>query len=308
MKKEEFYIPSGNKENLIHCICWIPEEKICGVVQLVHGMVEYMDRYHDFACYLTEQGFAVIGHDHLGHGRSASCDEELGFFAEKDGYKYALADMYSVTQEGKKRWPNLPVFLLGHSMGSFFVRRYVTLYGAELAGAVIMGTGYYPLALTRAGKGLAKLMCATQGAKKRSELLYRITLGSNNRGFEETHPLSGWITKDVEIVERYSRDKFCTFRFTNSAYFDLFSLLEELAQKIDMELIPKSLPIFFVAGQDDPVGAKGEGVKTVYREFQALGLKEVSMKLYEGDRHEILNETDRQVVYRDLANWFSHHL
>ncbi len=308
MKKEEFYIPSKNKENLLHCIGWAPEGEIRGVVQLVHGMIEYMDRYHDFAVYLTEQGFAVIGHDHLGHGRSASCDEELGFFAEKSGYHYVLEDMYAVTTIGKKRWPGVPIFLLGHSMGSFFVRRYVTLYGHELAGAVVMGTGYYALPLAQLGKNLAKVMCRIQGPKERSDLIYQIALGSNNKGFEASDPLYGWLSKDPEILTKYGRDKFCTFRFTNSAYVDLFSILEELARGTDMERIPKDLPVFFVAGEDDPVGAKGEGVKKVYREFRELGLQEVSMKLYEGDRHEILNELDRQVVYQDLANWFSHHL
>ena len=227
MRKEEFYIPSTNKENLIHCICWSPEGEVRGVVQLVHGMVEYMDRYHDFAVFLTEQGFAVIGHDHLGHGRSASCDEELGFFAEKDGYRYVLLDVHAVTQEGKKRWPGVPHFLLGHSMGSFFVRRYVTVYGPELAGVVIMGTGYYPVALTKMGKHLAKVMCLTQGPTKRSQLLYQIALGANNKGFELSDPQYGWLSKDPLILEKYGQDKFCTFRFTNAAYLDLFSILDD---------------------------------------------------------------------------------
>lgn len=308
MKKEEFYVPSKNKENQIHCICWLPEKEIVGVLQLVHGMIEYIDRYHDFAAYLTEQGFAVIGHDHLGHGRTASCDEELGYFAEKNGYQYVLEDIYLVTTIAKKRWPDQPYFILGHSMGSFFTRRYLTLHGEELNGAIIMGTGYFSLSTARLGRRIAAMMCEWQGPKKRSNLIYELALGNNNRPFKDLDPNYGWLSKDPDILASYGKDKFCTFRFTNSAYVDLFSILIELAQKKDMDRIPKDLPVFFVSGQDDPVGGKGAGVKKVYHEFQELGLKEVSMKLYENDRHEIINETDRKVVYQDLAGWLLHHL
>lgn len=308
MKKEEFYVPSKNKENQIHCIRWLPDGEILGVLQLVHGMIEYMDRYHDFAAYLTGQGFAVIGHDHLGHGRTASCDEELGYFAEKDGYRYVLEDIYLVTTIAKKCWPDKPYFILGHSMGSFFTRRYLTLYGEELNGAIIMGTGYFSLQTAKFGRRVASLMCEWQGPKKRSNLIYELALGSNNRSFKDLDPNYGWLSKDPDVLASYGKDKFCTFRFTNSAYVDLFSILIELAQKKDMDRIPKDLPVFFVSGQDDPVGAKGAGVRKVYHEFQELGLKEVSMKLYENDRHEIINETDRNVVYQDLSGWLLHHL
>lgn len=304
IRKEEFYAESDNKGQKLHCIAWQPEDgKVKAVLQIVHGMVEYVERYEEFAVFLTGRGYAVIGHDHLGHGKTAASKEELGYFAKKDGDKHVIADMYRITCAGRERWPGVPLVIMGHSMGSFFTRKYLTRYSRKVDGAIIMGTGFMGLPLVAFGKLVAGAICRVRGSRYRSRLLYNLTLGGNNKRIKELRTENDWLSTNEASVDAYNQDPFCSFIFTAGAYRDFFTILTELAEKKNFGTMNRDLPVFFVAGGEDPVGNYGKGVRACYRQFESLGFKNLSLKLYPGDRHEILNELDRRQVFEDLAAW-----
>lgn len=308
MRKETFYIPSSNGTNRLHCVHWKPETPVRAVLQITHGMVEYIERYEPLARVLTDAGIAVVGHDHLGHGKTAAGEEELGFFAEKNGEKAVLKDIHRLTVVAKKFYPGLPCFLMGHSMGSFFARRYMTLYGQEPDGVILMGTGWVPGALAAMGWGLSGLICRLAGGRYHSRILVKLTLGSYDRAFREEKLRNAWLSREREAVEIYNREPFCNFTFTASAYHDVFTVLRDLAAEKQFGRIPRDLPVFFLSGDSDPVGAFGTGVTKAYESMKRLGIQDVTLKLYENDRHELVNETDREQVYEDIRQWLEDHM
>ncbi len=304
IKKDEFYLESDEKGQRLHGVSWQPEEgRVKAVLQIVHGMVEYVERYEEFARFLAGQGYAVIGHDHLGHGKTAASEEELGYFADKDGDRHVIADMYRITCTGRETWPGVPLVILGHSMGSFFTRKYLTRYSRKVDGAIIMGTGFMGLPLVAFGKFVAGMICRVRGSRHRSRLLYQLTLGGNNKRIRELRTGNDWLSTNEESVDAYNQDPFCTFIFTAGAYRDFFTVLTDLAAKKNFDTMNRDLPMLFVAGEEDPVGNYGKGVRACYHQFESLGFRDLSIKLYPGDRHEILNEKDRRQVYEDLAAW-----
>ncbi len=303
MNKEHIQISSNDGKTGLHVIVWTPDGEPKAVVQLVHGMCEYIDRYHDFAVYLNENGFAVIGHDHLGHGQSVTNESRLGYFADKDGDKIVIDDMHAVTLEAKKRWPGRKVFILGHSMGSFMVRRYITKYSADVDGTVIMGTGQNPAALTGVGKTLSQITAGIRGPYHKSGLLNSLTLGNNNKPFEPSRTPFDWLSCNEENVDRYIADPLCGFPFTAQAYKDFFTVMNDLARHKDYDKIRKDLPVLITSGALDPVGGE-KACPLVEAELKDTGLADVTLLLYPGDRHEILNENDREKVFADLKNWF----
>lgn len=305
MKKVEFTYPSHDGKTQIHAICWEPDEKPAAVLQISHGMVEYIDRYDEFAAFLTRQGYVVVGNDHLGHGKSVQDDSWLGYFAEKEGNKVVLRDIHRLRLMIQKRFPDVPYFILGHSMGSFLVRQYLCLHGSGLAGAIIMGTGHQPRIATAFGMALCKTMALFTGWHYRSFLVDAMAFGGYNRKFGS---LKGrqWLSRNEENVAAYVKDPLCTYRFTLNGYYNLFYSIHMLSDEEILAKMPKNLPIFLVAGEDDPVGNAGESVKKVYEQFKRLGMKDVTLKLYPQDRHEILNEVDREDVYWDIFHWMEY--
>ena len=308
MKKEHFFLPSGDGKTKLHGIVWEPDGgEIRAVLQLVHGMAEHIERYHEFAAYLTSNGIAVIGHDHLGHGQSMTDKKELGFFAEKDGHRITLEDIYRVTCFGKERFDGKPWFVLGHSMGSFMVRRYLTDHSDELSGAIVMGTGQIPAALASAGKMVAGLIKAVKGDHYRSGLLLGLSTGGYNKVFEPARTSADWLSRNEENCDRYVADELCGFTFTTAAYRDFFTVLGELAAGKGYDRIRRDLPILLNAGEKDPVGG-AKAVPKVYDQYKTMGMKDVTLKLYPEDRHEILNELDREKVYEDILTWMGSKL
>ncbi len=306
IKKEEFYLESDAKGQKLHCVAWQPKDrKVKAVLQIVHGMVEYVERYEEFARFLAGHGYGVIGHDHLGHGKTAATEEELGYFAERDGDRHVIADLYRLTCAGREKWPGVPLVIMGHSMGSFFTRKYLTRYSRKVDGAIIMGTGFMGLPLVAFGKFLAGMICRIRGDRYRSRLLYRLTLGGNNKRIKEPRTDNDWLSSNEESVDAYNQDPFCTFIFTAGAYRDFFTILTDLAAKKNFSTMNRDLPVFFVAGEEDPVGNYGKGVRACRKQFENLGFQNLSIKLYPGDRHEILNELDRHQVFEDLAAWLA---
>lgn len=304
MIKKEFTYPSTDGRTKIHAISWIPDIEVKAVLQICHGMVEYIDRYHEFATYLADKGICVVGHDHLGHGMSVNNPEEYGYFPQPDGNKLVVGDIHKLRQMTEEKYPDVPYFMLGHSMGSFLLRQYLTMHSKGLAGAVIMGTGHQPKFILQAGQMVCKLIAMSKGWKYRSQLVNNLSFGSYNKKFEPAETPKDWITSYKPIRDIYVCDPLTSFTFTVGGYYQMFEGMKVLDTKGSVNKIRKDLPIFFVAGADDPVGEFGKGVRKIYEKYKASGIKDVRIKLYEQDRHEILNETDREQVYGDLYLWF----
>lgn len=303
----ETKIPSTNGKDSLHVVIWEPVGEIDGIVQISHGMVEYVKRYDEFARYLNTYGFLVIGNDHIGHGETAK-EEDLGYFGEGKS-KTVVDDLDQVTLYAKSTYgADLPIFLFGHSMGSFMARRFIMEYGRDINGVIISGTGYTPPAVVGAGKFIASVIRLFHGERYRSEFLKNMAFGSYNKRIENLRTPNDWLTKETEVVDKYNQDKFCTFKFTVNGYQTLFGVLSYIQNKQNIRKIPKNLPVLLISGEEDPVGFYGEGVKTVFRQMKAEGIRDMKMKLYPGDRHELTNETDRTIVYKDIKDWLEAHM
>lgn len=300
--KNHFYYPSQDNQTQIHAIEWIPKCGVKAILQISHGMVEHIERYDAFADYLSKRGFYVVGQDHLGHGASVTDDEKHGYFHDTHGNEHVIGDIHKLRQITTSRYPNVPYFMLGHSMGSFLTRQYITMYGAGLAGVVTMGTGNQPLALVRLGKLLCRIVASVKGWTYRSTLINNMAFGGYNRKFRPARTPMDWISRNPENVDNYLQDSWCTFTFTVNAYYHMFRGMEQLLNRKNFARIPRDLPVLFVAGKDDPVGDFGKGVIAVYKKYKKK-FDDVSLKLYEHDRHEILNEIDRKDVYLDIYKW-----
>lgn len=301
--KKEFYYPSKDGETQIHAIEWMPDTEIKAVLQICHGMVEYIDRYHDFAEFLSKNGYYVVGHDHLGHGKSVTGLEKLGYFHETNGNAYVIADIHKLRVQTEKKYPNVPYFIMGHSMGSFLVRQYMGLYGGGLSGTIIMGTGEQPDILLHAGKAVCRIIAACKGWEYRSKLVDGMAAGGYERHFRGETDGSNWLSRNPENVKKYKADSLCGYMFTVNAYYHMFYGMEQMNRQEREGKIAKNLSIFLVAGKEDPVGNFGKSVENVYKKYQKCGIKDVEMKLFEEDRHEILNESDREQVYQDILAW-----
>ena len=302
MKKYTEKIASTDSKNNLNVIIWETEKEPIGVLQIVHGMAEYIDRYDNFAKYMTEHGFNVIGHDHLGHGHSVSDERDYGFFAEENGDKIIIEDMHSVTQYSREKWEELPNFILGHSMGSFCLRQYLTKYSNDVFGAIIMGTGWIPSAAALLGKTIATNTCKSKGSHTVNPLLIKLTLEPYNKPFAPTRTNCDWLSRDEKQVDLYVNDKLCGFDFTARAYKDFFTILEKIAKNKQLIGMRKSLPILITSGSVDPVGGK-KACEKLNAQYKRCGINDVTLKLWENDRHEILNELDKSDVYRYIYNW-----
>lgn len=307
--RDEFYFPSKDGNTEIHTIEWKPVGEVRAVLQICHGMVEYIRRYDEFAQFLCREGYYVVGNDHLGHGKSIQAKSEYGFFNEKYGNACVLGDMHTLRQRTEKKYPGVPYFMLGHSMGSSLLRQYIQMYGNGLSGAVLMGTvADHKKAALLFGKRLCRVMAAFRGWHYRSKMVDNLVLGAYNKKFKPARTRADWITSDNENLDMYVADPLCSFTSTVNAYYNVFSGMIGIQRKESVYMIPKGLPVLFVSGADDPVGEFGKGVRKIYEKYRAAGIRDVTLRLYTGDRHEILNETDRDQVYKDLLGWFEKHI
>ncbi len=309
MKREEFYFDSRNGSDKIYAVRYTPDEgEIRGVVQIIHGMSEHIGRYEEFARFLTEKGFVVTGDDHLGHGKSVPQRGTYGYFCEQDPATVVVRDVHRLKKLTQAAYPGVPYIILGHSMGSFILRNYLCRYGTGIDGAVIMGTGMQKKSLVVVGKAVAGLQCLFGGSRRESRLLNQLAFGSFGKKLDNSQTESDWLTKEPEMVERYLEDPHCGFVFTANGFRTLFELVSRIQKRENLEKIPADLPIFMLSGKDDPVGEYGAGVRRAYDSLKAVGIKDITLKLYEDDRHELLNETDRETVMQDIDNWMESHI
>lgn len=311
MSGVQYYkIPSVRPGASLNVMVCLPEGRPRAVLQMTHGMVEYIGRYEELARWLARRGIASVGHDHLGHGGSVSSPEEYGYFGEPDGNRLLLDDIYGVTRWAKAlpQLEGAPWFLLGHSMGSFYARQYLCEHGGELTGAILMGTGWQPRMAVLAGRALCRLMAAFKGWHYRSKLVDGMAFGGYNRSFEPARTSKDWLNRDQAEVDRYLAEARCSFRFTLNGYYSLFTGLARLCDKKLLARVPKDLPLLFVAGDDDPVGDKGRGVRKAAQSLRDAGVRSVEVKLYPGARHELLVELNRQEVFEDIGAFIENNL
>ncbi len=303
-------IPSSRPGATLNVLLCLPEGRPRAVLQMTHGMVEYIGRYEQLACWLADRGVAAVGHDHLGHGGSVVSREEYGYFGRPDGNRLLLDDIHRVTRWAKAlpELEGLPWFLLGHSMGSFYARQYLCEYGGELQGAILMGTGWQPRAAARAGRALCHLLAAFHGWRYRSKLVDSMAFGSYNRSFRPARTSKDWLNRDEKEVDRYLSEERCSFRFTLNGYDSLFTALERLCDKELLARAPKDLPVLFLSGDDDPVGDRGRGVQKAAQSLRDAGMRQVEVKLYPGARHELLVELNRQEVFADIGGFIQNHI
>ena len=279
-----------------------PEGEVKAIIQVSHGMCEYIGRYETYAEHLCARGFVLAGNDHPGHGESAGSAEDFGYFAKKDGVDLALEGLREMSGLLLERYPGKPLILLGHSMGSFLCRLYLSQYAENLAGAVIMGTGG-PDSPTSAGIALANIIALFRGDRHRSKLLQNIQQAGYLKRCGKSADKSAWLTRDVQIVEKYNSDSYCNYIFTVSGYRDLFRMLEAVSTEEWAATVPTDLPILLISGEDDPVGAYGKGVCKVAGALTHAGARKLTTVLIPGARHEVLNETDREETYEVIDKW-----
>ena len=299
----EYRYPSSDGKNTIYSEIYTPKSSSPrAVVQLAHGMIDYTGRYTALASFLAAHGIILAGNHHLGHGKSAASEDDLGYFADKNGYKYVLDDIYAFNKHLHKSYPDLPIFLLGHSMGSFISRLYVAKHPSTVSGLIIHGTGG-PNSLVGVGKTLAKLIKSFYGPRHRSNMINNMAFGSYNKKYPKAEGHNAWLTRDLSKVATRDTDPFTSYKFTVSGYIDLFTFLAESNSKKWFKDYPKSMPTIIMSGDMDPVGNYGKGPRYVYKQLMINGAENVSCKIYEGARHELFNETNSDEVFVDILKW-----
>ncbi|KAB3528834.1 alpha/beta hydrolase [Alkaliphilus serpentinus] len=292
-------------DKTIHYKIWLPpdEIKLKAVLQIAHGMAEHSGRYEEFATFLTNHGYGVYANDHIGHGKTAESSEELGFLAEEEGWQRVVKDMQQLTSLIKGQHPDTPIFILGHSMGSLLTRTYIQKYGKEVMGVILSGTSGKAGLSGELGLLICKLETIRLGKRGRSKLMDNLMFGGFNQGFEPTRTKFDWLTSDKIEVDKYIYDDFCGGVCTTSFYKDIILGLKEANSADGLKNIPKELPILIFSGEKDPVGKDGKGVTEVYEDYTSGGFDDVSLKLYKDGRHEMLNECNKEEVYRDILGW-----
>lgn len=303
IKKEEFTFDSRDGKTKLHAVRWVPEGKVICILQIVHGMSEYIERYEELAQFLGEKGILVTGDDHLGHGRSVEPGGTYGYFCEQDPATVVVRDVHRLKKMTQEDYPGIPYVILGHSMGSFILRNYLFRYGTGIEGAIICGTGSQPQILVKFCKMLAALQRIFLGDRHVAKLIDSLAFGSYNNRIPDAKTPSDWLCTDDQIVESYLKDELCGFTFTVNGFRTLFELLNRLNKMENVSRMPKDLPVYFIAGGMDPVGNYGKGVRKAYEDFKKADMKRLSLKLYPEGRHELLNEKNKRQVYEELYLW-----
>lgn len=280
---------------------WEPAGRPLGIVLISHGMAEHIARYDQLGQALASAGYLAAGYNHLGHGETAPVK---GFFADDEGWRKVVEDLHAVMQFLSGRAAGAPRVLLGHSMGSFLAREYALSYPDSLDALVLSGTGWQGKALCALGLIPAKLFCLMGRGKKPSKFLDRLAFSSNNKPFRTQGGTAfDWLSRDKTEVRKYVEDPLCGFVFTAGGFKDLFTGLMRLTRLERLKKLPKGLPVRLISGGEDPVGKRGAGPETVARQYRGAELHNVTVKIYEGARHELFNEINRDQVREDLKSW-----
>ena len=296
----EFFLQHGQTE-FLHCCQWEPACQPIGVVQLVHGVAEHIARYDGFARFLADRGYVVVGEDHPGHGKSVPTGEALGYLA--GGWEAAVRGVHQLYVKTRGAFPDLPYFILGHSMGSFLMRTYLYTFHDDLAGVILSSTGWQNPAVLAAGRAICRTEALHLGERQTSRLLQKLAFGAYNEAFAPNRTAFDWISSDPAAVDQYVADPFCGFDPTIQLYGEMFRGMANNQKAENLSRMQKQLPVLFLSGALDPVGSQGKGVQKTAEAFRRAGMEDVTVKLYASMRHEPLNEVGREQVYGDILAW-----
>ncbi len=300
MRTELFYPSAG--QGTIHGCCWEPRGKPVAVVQIVHGIAEHVDRYSEFAAFLNEQGILVVAEDHMGHGGSVGPGDTLGYFA--GGWFKAVQDTYRILCNTRMEYPDVPYFLLGHSMGSFMARTLIAKYPkCGISGAILSGSGWTHRALINTLTAACTLVGKREGFDRPSKLLNDLVFSGYSSRVEHRRTAWDWLTRDSRTVDAYVADPLCGFPATAGLLRDMMTGLRYIQEPVHIQRMKKDLPVLFISGSDDPVGGYGQGVKQAANAFRDAGMENVTVKLYPLCRHELLNEINKEEVSRYILDW-----
>ena len=303
---------SSDGKTQIRALTWEPEKNPgiapAGIVQIVHGMSEHVERYDEFARYLVSRGYIVCANDHIGHGESVADPSEWGCLPSVGGKEVLINDVHELRKTVASRYARqTPYIMFGHSMGSFIVRAYLARFAEGLAAAVICGTGQQPLLLSKFGNLVARRIAASKGDAYKSTFLDGLGAGSFAKKIDNPRTEFDWISTDDAVVDAYIADESCGVMFSAGGYATLTDLTGEVVTAAAAGAVPADLALLFIAGALDPVGDMGKGVERAVEQYRRAGVETVDLKLYEGMRHEILNEPGRAEVYADVADWIDEH-
>lgn len=306
-KPEVFTIDSRDGKTQIHCEKAVPKGKIRAILIVAHGMNEYFGRYHEMSEFLEGEGILVAGLDHLGHGHTAESQGEKGYFTDRDGATVLVRDVHRLKKTIESEYPGIPIFVMGHSMGSFIIRNYINMYGRGIRGAILMGTGWRTMLEVKEGRIISKFLGKIKGRHGHSSLLTALILKQYSDKMPPSERPLGWTCSRPEIRDEFAKDPLRGNEFTIGAYNDLIELVYRSEDLRRASAIPKELPLLFLSGKDDPVGDFGDGVEKSAQFYRDAGLKEVSVKLYSGSRHEVYHDKDRFNSFTDIIHFMEEH-
>lgn len=303
-KKTDFTFLSSDGKTRLHGISWVPEDTApVAVLQLVHGVAEHIDRYDDFARFLNGHGVIVVGHDHLGHGKSLPEGGTPVYFGDGCTWDTPVNDIYVLHTRLKEQYPQLPLLLMGHSMGSFLSRTYLVRYPGTVRAAVLMGTGWQKRAVLDGGLALADLLARRDPAAT-NDMVSELAFGAYNKTFKPNRTAYDWLSLDQENVDAYIADPMCGHDATVGLFREMLRGIRFNQRRENLCRMDGSIPVLLISGEDDPVGGMGEGVRRTYQAFRDAGVADCTLKLYPKLRHELLNErAQRETVYQDIWNW-----
>lgn len=304
---EKIAYPSADGRHTIAAYLYRPVQgEPRGVIQISHGMCEYIGRYRRLIEFFTAHGYAVGGNDHLGHGASVP-PEEHGHFADKNGWRLVLSDLKTMNDQLHRRYPDLPVVLFGHSMGSFFARWYAEYWPDTIRGMILSGTAG-PAARNELGYAVSTMAAGVAGSRYHSRVMIKSQFAKYCSRIPDAVSKNAWISRDPQVVAEYDADPDCNFTFTAAAYRDMLQALTHVSSRKWANSIPKDLPILLVSGTDDPVGDYGAGVREVYAMLGDAGVHDLTCQIYEGGRHEMHNETNSREVFEMELEWLDSRL
>ncbi|MBQ7105310.1 MAG: alpha/beta fold hydrolase [Bacilli bacterium] len=302
MKKEEFFYRSSDNVTDIHAIKWDIENPRA-VLQVAHGVTEYIDRYDEFAKYLNEKGIVVVGNDHLGHGKSISEEKGPMYFGKEGSWDFAVEDLYSLYTKTKIEYPDIPYFILGFSLGSFLVRTLLIKHSEVSDGAILVGTGQTSWLNIKLGLMMANKEAKEHGDNAFTEKIDDLTFGTYNKKFKPNKTKLDWLCSNEDALDLYMKDPSRGESFSAGLFRELLSGMMYDRDIDNIKKMNRDLPILFLSGSDDPVGDYGKGVDKAYKDFKKAGIKNLSIKMYPGLRHDILNEKSKNEIYEDVSEW-----
>lgn len=306
---QEFRFPSADGATTLYGRIWVPDHGAPkAVLQLVHGIAEHIGRYDRFARFMSDHGYLVCAEDHLGHGNTPENAEDLGYTADKDGWVKMTDNVRALHERITPQYSGIPYFILGHSMGSFLTRSYLIRYPGTVDACALLGTGQQPESVLKAGLAACRLEQIRLGRRGRSKLLQSLCFGAYNSQFKPNRTESDWVCSVDEVVDAYIADPFCQVMPTVTLMRDMLTGIRFNQQAENLAKMDKTTPVFFLSGDQDPVGGNGKGVRAAYQSFLDAGCSHVRLKLYPGGRHEMLNEHNWQDVYDELLSWFDQQI